>query len=63
MPFIVNKNNEVQFRYEIECIKCGSSNCEQYIAEVEGDWDACYARESVIRYRCLCCYNIADEEG
>jgi hypothetical protein len=58
MPFIVNKDNKVQFRYEIEC-KCGSTNCDQYIAELSPN-----PRESdlAIRYRCLDCGNIYDVE-
>lgn len=57
MPAVV-VNNKVQFTYEIEC-KCGSPNCDSYIAELSSN-----PRESdlAIRYRCLECGNIADEE-
>ncbi len=70
MPFIVNNDNEVQFRYEIEC-KCGSTNCDMYIKEADDKESKNAFEEHVIihvcpheiRFRCLECGNMADEKS
>ncbi len=58
---------EEHFNITIQCLKCMSINCENYIKEADDDgtWDSGHIHvcPHKIRYRCLSCNNIFDVEA